>query len=72
MSKPAEGAWFGRSADHYVTKGASCVRIPGQGWFVRCADRVRGPMSSLEAAMTAADKMLAESATRPPASERAA
>lgn len=61
MSKPAEGAWFGVNADHYRTRGAD-VRHDGTGWFAIVDRKARGPLSSLEAAFQAADKMLAESA----------
>lgn len=70
-SKPLAGAWFGRSPDHYATKGAE-VRHDGTGWFAIVDRKARGPLSSLEAAMVAADKMLTESAKHPPASECAA
>lgn len=64
MSKPPEGAWFGRSPDHYATKGADCFHTAG-GWYARCrkdsgAIRVCGPLSTLDAAMAAADRMLVE------------
>lgn len=64
MSKPPEGAWFGRSPDHYATRGADVVHRDG-GWWARCGRRIRGPLSTLDAAMAAADKMLAESAKAP-------
>ena len=57
MSKPAEGAWHGHSPDHFRTRGAEVMRRT-EGWFARCGSRVRGPMSSLDAAMKAADAML--------------
>lgn len=59
-TKPSEGAWFGRSPNHYATRGAEVIRLPGEGWFAHCGRRVRGPLSSLDAAMRAADKMLAD------------
>lgn len=61
MSKPPEGAWFGRSPDHYATRGAEVLHRDG-GWWARCGRRIRGPLSTLDAAMQAADRMLAESA----------
>lgn len=65
MSKPTEGAWFGRSPDHYATKGADCFHGAG-GWFARCGKRIRGPLSTLDAGMIAADKMLAEAERQQP------
>ena len=55
-----QGAWFGREPDRYVTRGAEVFRLPASGWFARCGKRVRGPLSSLDAAMAAADRMVAE------------
>ena len=65
MSKPAEGAWHGVNSDHYRTRGADCFRLPGIGWFARCQHRVRGPLSTLDAAMIAADRMLADARLAP-------
>lgn len=63
MAKPPENCWYGRSGDHYATRGADCFRLPGIGWFARMGDkRIRGPLSTLDAAMQAADKMLVDAA----------
>lgn len=63
MSRPAvEGAWYGRSGDHFTTRGADVFRMPGMGWFARHGKRIRGPLSTLDAAMSAAERMLAEAA----------
>lgn len=62
-SRDPDGAWHGVSADHYRTRGAEVVHQPGSGWFARCGKRVRGPLSSLGAAMEAAEKMTAERET---------
>lgn len=58
-TRPPEGAWYGRSPTHYATRGADCVHGAG-GWYARCGRKVRGPLSSLPAAIEAADKMLAD------------
>lgn len=62
MATPSPGAWFSRSPDHYTTRGAEVIRMPAEGWYAHCGTRVRGPLSSLDAAMVAADKMLKEAA----------
>lgn len=56
-AKPAEGAWHGRSPEHFTTRGADCFLGEG-GWYARCNRRVRGPLSCLTVAMEVADKML--------------
>lgn len=69
-----EGAWFGRSPDHYSTRGAECIHGDG-GWYVRVGRRVRGPLSCLPIAMEAADRMLADDIARsaaPPLQREAA
>lgn len=58
-----EGAWYARTADHYITRGAEVAHHPG-GWYARCGKRVRGPISNLPDAMQAADDMLAAAAKR--------
>ena len=60
-ARPSAGAWHGRSADHYVTRGAACLR-QRDGWFAMTPSRARGPLSSLDAALRAADEMLAQAA----------
>lgn len=64
MAKPLAGAWYGKSFDRFSTRGADCVRGEG-GWYARCGRRIRGPLSSLHAAMDAADRMVADAATAP-------
>lgn len=59
--KPPEGSWHYRDRNHYATRGAA-VRHNGRGWFAIVGTRIRGPMSSLESAMNAADRMLDEAA----------
>lgn len=61
MIKPAEGAWFARNRNRYDTRGASVRHNDKDGWFAIVGRRIRGPIKSLEAAMNAADRMLAES-----------
>ena len=51
------GAWYGRTETHYTTRGAECWHGAG-GWYARCGARIRGPLSSLPAALEAADRML--------------
>lgn len=58
MSGAAGGSWYFVSMDHYRTRGADAFRT-GDGWYARCGRRVRGPLGSLDAAMRAADDMLA-------------
>lgn len=62
MARPPEGAWYGVNSDHFRTRGADAFRLSGVGWFARCQERIRGPLSSLEVAMQAADRMLADAA----------
>lgn len=64
MAKPLAGAWYGRSPDHYVTRGADVIHRDG-GWWARCNRRVRGPLSTLDAAISAADRMVADAAMAP-------
>lgn len=58
MARPPEGAWYGRSDTHYITRGADAFLAEG-GWYARCGRKVRGPISNLDTAMQAADAMLA-------------
>jgi hypothetical protein len=57
MMAESAGAWIGRTPDHYTTKGAAVIYR--RGWFAIAGRRVRGPLSSLDSAMKAADEMLA-------------
>jgi len=59
MAKPVEGSWHGVNSHRYRTKGAEAVYHEGVGWFAVVGTRGRGPLSSLDAAMKAADDMLA-------------
>lgn len=69
--KPLDGAWFYRDRNHYSTRGAA-VRNNGKGWFAIVGSRIRGPLSNLESAMNAADKMLDEVAKTSPDREAVA
>lgn len=60
MSKPHSGAWFYVDRNHYRTRGASVRHNGKDGWFAIVNRRIRGPLNSLDAAMAAADRMLAE------------
>lgn len=60
MARPPEGSWHGRSVNHYSTRGADVFRLAGAGWYARVGSRIRGPLSTLDAAMSAADRMLAD------------
>lgn len=51
--------WFARSPDRYTTKGGYVVRKGGP-WFSVVGPRVRGPLSSLDAAMDAVFEMIKE------------
>lgn len=62
-SRDPDGAWHGVDQDRYRTRGADVFCEPSYGWFARCGKRVRGPLSSLGAAMEAAEKMTAERET---------
>jgi hypothetical protein len=61
QSATAKGAWYGKSHDHFITRGASVTHGEG-GWYARCGRTVRGPLSCLPVALEAADRMLAEAA----------
>lgn len=62
VSKPPEGAWFFIDRNRYRTRGAEVRHNGKDGWFAVVGRRIRGPLNSLDAAMAAADRMLAESA----------
>jgi hypothetical protein len=64
MSKLAEGAWFFITKDRYRTRGAE-IQHDGTGWHAIVGRKVRGPISNIDAAMAAADRMLADSAHAP-------
>lgn len=52
-------AWYGRDGERYVTRGADVFHGAG-GWYARCGRKVRGPISCMDNAMIAAERMLAE------------
>jgi len=62
VSKPLTDAWHFVDRNHYKTRGASVKHDSLGGWHAIVGRKIRGPLSSLDAAMAAADKMLAESA----------
>jgi hypothetical protein len=68
----ARRTWFGVSAALYRARISDCTaevfRSVGEGWFVRLSPsdrppRMRGPLSSLDAAMDAVEDMIVATKT---------